>query len=269
MPDSRAYIQALAKHLPPSNASLRLLDIDGLTGPVLREQRGDLAAAPATFDADWGVEANTVDAVAVYDRPPDPHFLRRALAALRPGGRLMMVQPAGVPDAALVETLTTAGFVRILVEPALETGGVLLRGEKPHTEAHTMDRIRQVAERDTADDLAHYTGRYVHLLIRQSPNKPVWALRADDVLRWEAVALLVDDQPVLLAFSGLPKAVALMQPAVMAGMIRDVNKVGKFSRDTAQGWPYPVLLNPTLEALSGKLFTLVPVDPQTAEAPDE
>ena len=52
--------------------------------------------------------------------------------------------------------------------------------------------------------------------------------------------------PLLLAFSSLPNAVAFMQPAVIAGTIKDVNKVAKFSRATAQDWR--VLINPALDA---------------------
>jgi hypothetical protein len=61
-----------------------------------------------------------------------------------------------------------------------------------------------------------------------------------------------------------------MQPAVIAGAVKDVNKVGKFSKPTAQTWSVPLLLNPPFEVLrQSDEVVLVPVDPDTAEAPDE
>jgi hypothetical protein len=45
------------------------------------------------------------------------------------------------------------------------------------------------------------------------------------------------------------KAVAYMQPAVLAGAIVGVNKVAKFPAGAAAGWPLPLLLNPSFEAL--------------------
>jgi hypothetical protein len=56
---------------------------------------------------------------------------------------------------------------------------------------------------------------------------------------------------------------------VIARRINDVNKVAKFSREVARTWSLPVLLNPTMDTLDGRAVMLVPVDPQTAEAPDE
>src|SRR5690606_40606466 len=117
----------------------------------------------------------------------------------------------------------------------------LFRSEKPHTAQRTIDRIAQVAGRDAAVDLERYTGRYVHLLIRQTPNKPVWAMQPEDVIEWQAAAITGADGPALLAFSSLPKAVAFMQPAVVQGLIRDVNKVGKFRREVARSWTVPLL----------------------------
>ena len=58
-----------------------------------------------------------------------------------------------------------------------------------------------------------------------------------------------------------------MQPAVIAGSIKDVNKVAKFSRATAQDWR--VLINPALDLLDGREVVFVPVDPTLAETPDE
>ena len=267
--EKRAYIQALARHLPPSGATLRLLDIGGQAGSLLAEQRGDLHIVTLDEAADWPLPPDSVDAVAGYDCAALPEMLKKALTLLRPGGRLIIVRPSGQPEAGLVTLLEQAGYTRILVEPALDSGGVLLRGEKPHTEQRTVDRIRQIADSDVMSAWADYRGRYVHLLVRQTPNKPVWALRPDEQVEWQAAALDQDGQTVLLAFSSLPKAVAFMQPAVMAGLVKDVNKVAKFSKETAQAWPQALLFNPTIEMVEGWPVVMLPVDPSTAEAPDE
>jgi SAM-dependent methyltransferase len=249
---------AALRHLPPSGATLRLLAVDGLAA-----ERGDLDITIVTgAAADWQLAPDSFDAVMARDAELSSDFLTACLNTLRPGGRLIVVQSTGEPDEAWVKLLEGAGYTRILIEAILENS-LLLRGEKPHTKARTVDRIRQVA------DLDQYAGRYLHLLIRQTPNKPVWALRPDDVIVWYAAAMQGVDGPALLAFSSLPKAVAFMQPAVMQGLIHDVNKVGKFSREVARSWNVPLLLNPDIEALTGCEIVFSPVDAQAAEAPDE
>ena len=134
----------------------------------------------------------------------------------------------------------------------------------------TLARVRAAADKDAhALDPAAYTGRYIHLLIRQTPNKPAWALRDGETVTWEAVALGQGDEGVLLAFSSLPKAVSFMQPAVLRGAIVGVSKVAKFSRETAAGWLHRLLLNPDVSVLDGRGVTFVPIDPASAETPDE
>ncbi|HVU12980.1 MAG TPA: hypothetical protein VHD90_16995 [Phototrophicaceae bacterium] len=257
---SIAEALAMLKHLPPSASTLRLFDLNGLAGKLLAEQRADLAVTVgASGDAS---AANSFDAVVAYGTTLDDESLHAALIALRPGGRLIAVDPQGDASGALVKRLESAGYIRILVEElSAEAGGVLMRGEKPHVSEDTLARIQSVAVRDAGE----FKGRYLHLLIRQTPNKPVWALKPDDVITWEAVALA--DTGELLAFSSLPNAVAFMQPAVIAGKVKDVNKVGKFSREAAKDWP--VLINPSLDLLQSSEFVLVPIDPSGAEKPDE
>jgi hypothetical protein len=206
---------------------------------------------------------DSFDAITALDVPASDGFLHNALTTLRPGGRLILIHTDGAATEEHVRVLERAGFTRILVEPILD--GVLLRGEKPHTEARTVDRILQVAEREEAADFTAYKGRYVYLLVQQTPNKPIWALRDGERVAWRAVT--VDD--ALLAFSSLPKAVAFMQPAVVAGLVKDINKVAKFTRETAQTWTQPVLLNAPVDVLHGRAVTLIDIDPATAEAPDE
>jgi SAM-dependent methyltransferase len=280
MADSRLrqlMIEAMAKHLPPSASRLRLLDVNGETEELLCALRRDLdvIALSGSVDswADAGIAPGGIDAVVAYGYVLNDRFLQAALDAMRPGGRLILVDPRGEVEQAAGERLEAAGYTRILVEVAIECplpAGVLIRGEKPHTTPNTLERIQQTAVRD-ADrlDLETYRGRYVHLLVSQSPDKPAWRLEDDEVITWLAVAVQRERQPALLAFSSLPKAVGFMQPAVLAGRITGVNKVGKFRRETASAWSLPVLLNPAVEVLGENPIVLVAVDHTTAEAPDE
>ena len=73
----------------------------------------------------------------------------------------------------------------------------------------------------------------------------------------------------MLGFSSLPKAVGFMQPAVLAGFITDINKIGKFSVKTASACEWRIILNPALEALVGEAPTFINIDFTLAEAPDE
>lgn len=269
--DHRQVIETMAKHLPPSAAALSLLDINGYTTEVLRKLRADIEVQDIPGDVFvWPeLEADSVDAVMAYDYYLNDFFLDAVLKTLRPGGRLVMSQLNAEMRESIGRRLEERGYVRILVEP-LKPKGVLVRGEKAHTTTNTLDRIQQVAGED-ADmlDLATYRGRYVHLLVQQTPNIPPWRMEEGTEISWQAVALQEDDETLLLGFSSLPKAVGFMQPAVLDGTISNVNKVGKFSKETAATWTLPVILNPSLEMLRQVQLTLIEVDPSTAEASDE
>ncbi len=265
----RLLIQTMAKHLPPSAASLRVVDVGGYAAETLVDFRPDVDVilSPGTNDG-WLVKPNSIDAVVAYDTALSDHLLESALVAMRPGGRLIILDTNGEPSEAAVKTLEDAGYTRILVEAGLEhpsSVGVLMRGEKPHTEERTVDRIKQVAGRDNTKR----SGRYVHLLIQQTPNKPAWKLAPGEKVEWQAVSVAGDGEIVVLAFSSLPKAVEFMQPAVVAGRIKDVNKIAKFRWEVARDWPFPVMLNPSDEIFDTHAATLLTVDPDTAEAPDE
>lgn len=268
----RILIEAMAKHLPPSAAALRLLDVNGAAGETLAKQRADLDVIAVSGDpAAWGVDEASADAVAAYDSDLSGDLLTAALRALRPGGRLIAVDPRGEPSKTPVIMLESAGYDRILVETAAECPlpvGVLMRGEKPHTTNDTLARVR-VAATDAATALADFRGRYVHLLVKQTPNKPAWKLEPGETITWDALALDTPNGVTLLAFSSLPNAVAFMQPAVLVGKITDVGKVAKFSRDTALAWRENVILNPDPSVLDNAQITLISVDPSTAETPDE
>lgn len=263
---NQLFIEAMAKHLPPSAATLRLVDLDGKAGAILTTLREDLTVIASSVT---DLPAESVDAVVAYDHTLAEALLTGALNALRPGGRLIVVKTDGEVNEDDGQTLEGAGYTRIMVEVGIECPtplGVLMRGEKPHQTADTLARIQAVAlEDDDALSLDDYRGRYVYLLITQTPNKPVWALRPDEPIAWQAITV----EGALVAFSSLPKAVGFMQPAVVANKIRDVNKVAKFRKEVAQGWPQRVILNPSLEILVGRKTALIPIDPTTAEKPDE
>jgi hypothetical protein len=259
MTDELLIIETMIKHLPPSASTLRLLDLNGASADFLASRRADLDVTTGQAG-----EEDSFDAVVAYGDTLDDDLLSAALHTLRPGGRLIVADPQGDASGVHVKRLEAAGYTRILVEELAETG-VLMRGEKPHVTDDTQARIQSVAARDQAN--SPLKGRYIHLLIRQIPNKPVWALRSGESVAWWAVALSDDEGEKLLAFSSLPNAVAFMQPAVISGGIKDVNKVAKFSRTTAQNWR--LILNPPVELLRGREVVLVPVDPASAETPDE
>ena len=271
MPNKQIFIEAMAKHLPPSASHLRLLDMGAVVGETLLELRPDLDIQEASLNiADWDYAADSFDAVVAYDLLLKESFLEAVLYVLREGGRLIVLNPLAQVDEALVAILEKWGYVRILVEDAVAGAGVLIRGEKAHLNDNTLERVRIGAEPD-ADlvDLDTYKGRFIHLLIQQSPNKPVWQLSEDEKIEWQAIAFELDTELCLLAFSSLPKAVNFMQPAVLEGLIFDVNKVGKFSIEEAKNWPFPIVLNPIIEQIKGQTIRFVEIDPNTAASPDE
>jgi hypothetical protein len=254
----------ILKHLPPSNAVMRVLDLGAGLSSTLREQRQDLDIHSVDGTVAPGQLAPSFfDAVIAIDPELDAALMSAALHTLRPGGRLIVLLAQGQAEAAQVSILEEAGYTRILVE-AQSGDTLLLRGEKPHVEQRTVDRIRQVAGQDSG-----VRKPFVYLLIQQTPNKPVWALRDDEQIEWQALALSQGNALQLLAFSSLPKAVAFMQPAVLQGRILDVNKVGKFKRETALAWPLPMILDPGADLLTRQTLGLWSVDPKTAEQPDE
>lgn len=266
---ARILTEAMVKHLPPSASQLSLLDVNGKAWEILEKHRPDLAIT-VVEGSEWGVPPQAFDAVTAFDEDLRGDLLDAALNALRPGGRLIVMATNGDPDESRVKTLEQYGYTRILVETGAECPlpvGVLMRGEKPHVTDDTNARVRVAADQDgDSQSLDDFNGRFVHLLIRQSPNKPAWAIRADEPVTWEAVTL----GGALLAFSSLPKAVAFMQPAVLSGKIQDVTKVAKFSKDTARAWPLALRLNPAPDILdAGATVDTLVVDPDTAETSDE
>lgn len=265
------FIEAIIKHLPPSSSTLRLLDIGASTGTIISAARSDVQVVAASLRTeDWQYAENSLDAVVGYDVLTGDALLRQTLVVMRPGGRMIVVNPTGSVEQAIVARLESAGFVRILVEQAIDGAGVLIRGEKPHTTDDTHARIESVAAQDEQGmTLDGYRGRFLYLLVRQSPNKPVWKLTAEDRITWEAYGIRRDGAYAVLAFTSLPKAVAFMQRAVMDGKIQDVNKVPKLKRENVVSWCESVLLNCDPASLQTSSLLLCPVDPSLAELPDE
>ncbi|MBC8100341.1 MAG: hypothetical protein H7Y11_12930, partial [Armatimonadetes bacterium] len=153
---ARLFIEAMAKQLPPSASQLQLLDLGGLTGDTLTTLRPDVDITPvAGAPANWALPDECFDAVVGLDAALTPDALTTALAALRPGGRLILMDSNGEVTADRVQLLEGVGYTRILVESGIECPlptGVLMRGEKPHTTDDTLARVQLGADGD-ADGL--------------------------------------------------------------------------------------------------------------------
>ena len=207
-------LHEMTRHFPPSQSQLTLLDVGcghGNSSRRFLELRGDVRVIGADFAANMLLMARRMTSRALPDiqrraswlqadtlRLPLPdssvdaitghsvyymlgdrdQFLREALRVLRPGGRLILLDPASRPFPIDVlrtshslrvklavmswhavslmhqrytleqmsARLTTAGFARVLTESAVEGYGILSRGEKTYAEGtSTIDRISQVA----------------------------------------------------------------------------------------------------------------------------
>jgi hypothetical protein len=123
-----------------------------------------------------------------------------------------------------------------------------------------VERIAQTVALDEVSDglqivdadglISASRGKFVFLLVRQTPDKPAWDIQPGTQLRWQAA--MVSDQgerPFLLAFTSLSKAVEFMQSAVMTGYLYGINKVAKFEKGVARHWSSDMLLNPPFEVL--------------------
>ncbi len=257
----------MAKHLPPSHSKLYVWDTSLILGQVIQQWRADLQWVTTQPD-------HAVDAV-LFLNPSVPlavEFIASLANALRRGGRIIGVVQGEPLNRAMVSTLESVGLTRILVEhlddekPAL---GVLLRGEKAWHTASTFKRIHDVAQAD-ADrlTLSTYDGGYLYFPLIQKPNKPFWKLSADEKLTWEGMAW--EGVPACrLGFTSLPKAVGFMQWVVMRGLVKDVNKIGKYQRSVVANWKTSVVINPLPEDCLTQTLILLPLNPDEAEQSDE
>jgi hypothetical protein len=267
----RLFGLAAMKHLPPSAPPLRLIDWSDGALTETPYWRADVLVERRRADAD--LSPDSADAIIALDQSLDAAALAVGLRALRPGGRLIAIDPMGKLDSSYLARLESAGYTRILVEAALddpaladEPIGVLMRGEKPHLTHDTLARVQVALERGAEIKTAASRSPFIYLLIVQTPNRPVWSRGEDEAIRWRAVAA----DGAALAFSSLPKAVAFMQRAVLSGQIMGVNKIAKFRKDViAQAWMVPLRLNPDMVWLDGRDMSLIDIDPAFAEAPDE
>jgi len=331
----RDVLREMSRHLPPGSAELKVLDVGAGPGDStlqLLEFRLDLCILSVDFSARtlrlarragtyyqdcvaWAqadvtklpARDNSFDAVTAHniysmleEHPAFLHaFLRETLRVLRPGGRLIMLDPAqGLFGflrrrhrstlAQVAAHLNDAGYARVLSERVADGAGILSRGEKPYPALNTVERIAQTAAHDDVDssndalqivDAANLAntirGRFVFVLVRQTPDKPVWAIQPGEAIRWQA-AMVNDERnkPYLLAFASLSKAVAFMQPAVTGGVLQGINKVGKFEKHAAAKWSADVLINPAFETLrTSSQFTFkgvqMDVDPASAVSGEE
>jgi ubiquinone/menaquinone biosynthesis C-methylase UbiE len=351
-PPGAAELKVLYVGFGPGNLVRQLLDfrpdlrIVGLDFSIGMLRRARLTSPPAPLRLERGEENarslhpvefaqadiarlpipdNSIDAItahSVYHILDDQAaFLQETMRVLRPGGRLILLDPARrfysldalrhirrprvvvsvliwqaiarfykqVTLKEMTAQLIEAGFARVLTERAMEGYAVLSRGEKPYPDPDlsTMQRIARTAAIDRAtadwqivDSAALPTmgrGRFVFLLVRQTPDKPPWAIQPGETIRWEA-AMVSDTadhhRPYLLAFTSLPKAVEFMQPAVTSGVLKGVNKVARFDKAAAPQWAAGVLLNPPFERLrkSGQYAfagAWLAVDPARAVAGEE
>jgi SAM-dependent methyltransferase len=308
-------LHEMSRHLPPSASELTVLDLGGNAAVQLLEARPDLRVitldqtSPPIQTMERGARVaciqgdqvrlplanRSVDAITGYEVSNHDRsvLLQEALRILRPGGRLILFdrRPStlariGQRRDALEQAgsvMEEAGFARVLVEQVGE--GLLARGEKPYPNLSTTERIAATAVQDNpvielqildSADLARIDRvRFVFLLVRQTPDKPPWAIQPGEPIRWDA-AMVNDNvgRHYLLAFTSLPKAVEFMQPAVIAGLLKAVNKVGKFERAAALRWAVDVLLNPPFELLrsSGSFAfagAVLPVEPASAVTGEE
>ena len=246
MPEILEITQLILKHLPPS-ADLPngyACDERSRCWVTALERQGHITLN----------ERQAIDSVIASDMT----FAVEAMMRLRPNGRAIFLLPntAEAISETLVETLASAGFVRILMEAVLDNTYVLVRGERPTEYTSTINRMATIAQTvsNAIEPLepkqAAEQYRFLYLLVQQHPPVRGWEQTAQTTWRAKTVRDAATDRVVLLAFTSLPKAVAFMQPAVLAGAIQNVNKLPRYDMDQFLKWGLPLIVNPTFERLS-------------------
>jgi hypothetical protein len=246
MPELLEITQLILKHLPPSADRPRVRPLDD------RSRRWCLALDRAR-DVQLIAESDC-DAVVASDIV----LVQNATSILRPNGRAIFLVPntEQVALETLIEALTSAGLVRILAEPVLGDAFLLARGECPTEHQRPTDRIAAIAQLEASPiviaDLLEIVGRYphLHLLVEQQPPSRGWDDKPPGAI-WHALTVrdVQSNQIVLPVFTSLPKAVAFMQPAILAGAIKTINKLPRFESDRLLEWRKSIIVNPTFAAL--------------------
>lgn len=258
------------RHFPPSGARLRLLDIGcghgnssrhfvnvrpeidviGLDFSVgmlnmarrmsaaiplsrLAFLRGDATCLPfpnAAFDA---VTAHSLYYM-LADEPQKSAFLAECRRVLRPGGRLILLDPLQRPfpfdvlrkrypiriqaavlswhavslahtrytAADMLARLQTAGFARVLTEAATDGYGVLSRGEKPYSaDLSTPDRIT-VATESVSNE-----------------SNPVTPEHATEQIRGTSIFVLIRQTPDRAGWNTVDPAVPIRHEALLASQV--------------------------------------------------
>ena len=245
MPELLDITTLILKHLPPSASipNVQACDERSRRWGMSLERQGHI-----TVD-----NARPIDGVLASELS----FAPEAASILRPNGRAIFLVPntTDVAPEAVVQTLTAAGLVRILMEAVLDDAYLLARGERPTEHAHPTARIAAIAQlAPNASEVVEATEiaqqyRSLHLLVRQNPPMRGWTAESD--FTWQAITVrdTQADRVVLLAFTSLVKAVAFMQPAVIAGVMSNVNKLPRYETELLIKWNLPLIVNPTFEAL--------------------
>lgn len=256
-----------APHLPPSAALPIVLALDSTAEAALASYvEGGFGSGEPGQAVAAAPDAHDVDAILASHWPED---LAASRDRLRPGGRLIVLLSNVTSDLdhgerRLVE-LNQHGYIHCLIE-SLPDGGWLCRGERPPIYSGNQRLSGLISPADTG------SARALVVLVKQSPNKPTWRLEPGERRVWEAARLLDPStgQPALLAFTSLVKAVAFMQPAILAGLLTGINKTGRYALDQVEAWGLPVVINPAFEDWrNASAAEPVKVDPAQSLASEE
>jgi hypothetical protein len=245
MPELLDLTQLILKHLPPSADLPRVRPLDDRSARwcLALDRQGSIISVD-----DSEVDAAVASGIA---------HVQDAATSLRPNGRAIFLIPntEGIATESIVEALTANDLTRILIESVLDHTFILARGERPTDQERTTDRIATIAriESEAIEILAidQAAQRYLHLqvLVKQQPPSRGWADMQPNTT-WEALTIqdADSDQFLLVAFTSLVKAVAFLQPAVLADVVHGINKMPRFETERIIGGQY-FIINPVFEAL--------------------
>ncbi len=246
MPELSDITQLILKHLPPSADLPRVRPLDDRSARwcLALDRHGSIIST-----ADQSADATVASDIA---------HVQAAAISLRPNGRAIFLIPntEGIVTESILEALTSNDLTRILTESVLDHTFILARGERPTDQERTTDRIATIARIESTSieilklDQAAKNYPHLHLLVKQQPPSRGWADMQPGTT-WEALTLHDghSNQSLLIAFTSLVKAVAFMQPAVLAGAIHDVNKIPRFDTERMIGGQHPLIINPVFERL--------------------